>query len=102
VYQILEVDDKWNILKCTLRCRRVLKISITLAIIVEFFVIAFFHETKIPMVDMKVQVYSNLCKKKISKNIKSPSFRKWGCCTSILPKALAHSSNFQNKKNKKY
>ena len=48
------------------------KISITLAIIVEFFVIALFHETKIPTVDMKVQVYSNLRKKKISKK-KSPS-----------------------------
>jgi hypothetical protein len=32
------------------------KISIILAILVEFFEISFFHETKIPMVDMKVQV----------------------------------------------
>jgi hypothetical protein len=23
------------------------------------------------------------------------SFKKWGCCTSILPKALAQSPNFQ-------
>jgi hypothetical protein len=23
------------------------------------------------------------------------SFKKWGCCTPILPKALAHSLNFQ-------
>jgi hypothetical protein len=34
------------------------KISITLAILVEFLVISLFHETKIPMVDMKVQVSS--------------------------------------------
>jgi hypothetical protein len=31
----------------------------------EFFVIALFHETKIPTVDMKVQVYSNFSKNKI-------------------------------------
>jgi hypothetical protein len=24
------------------------------------------------------------------------SFKKWGCCTSILPKGLAHSPNFPN------
>jgi hypothetical protein len=30
---------------------------------VEFLVISLFHETKIPMVDMKVQVYSNFSKK---------------------------------------
>jgi hypothetical protein len=31
------------------------------------------------------------------------SFKKWGCCTPILPKALAHCPNFQKKKvlNKK-
>jgi hypothetical protein len=23
------------------------------------------------------------------------SFKKWGCCTPILPKALAHSPNLQ-------
>jgi hypothetical protein len=38
---------------------------------VEFFVIALFLETKIPTEDMKVQVYSNLSKKKISKKRKS-------------------------------
>jgi hypothetical protein len=65
VCQILEVDDKWNILKSTLHSRRVQKISITLAILAEFFVISFFHETKIPMVDMKVQVYSKFKKIKI-------------------------------------
>jgi hypothetical protein len=39
---------------------------------VEFFVIALFHETKILMVDMKVQVYLILGKK-ILKKMKSPS-----------------------------
>jgi hypothetical protein len=28
------------------------------------------------------------------------SFKKWGCCTLILPKALAHFPNFQNSKFK--
>jgi hypothetical protein len=54
VCQILEVDDEWNILKCTLHSRRVQKISITLANLEEFFVISIFHEPKIPTVDMKV------------------------------------------------
>jgi hypothetical protein len=39
------------------------KTSIILAILVELFVISLFHETKIPMVDMEIQVYSNLAKK---------------------------------------
>jgi hypothetical protein len=39
------------------------KNSITLARLVEFFVISLFHETKIPTVDMKVQVYSKFRKK---------------------------------------
>jgi hypothetical protein len=39
------------------------KNSITLAILVEFFVISLFHETKIPTVDMKVQMHSNFSKK---------------------------------------
>jgi hypothetical protein len=26
------------------------------------------------------------------------SFKKWGCCTPILPKTLAHYPNFQNSK----
>jgi hypothetical protein len=34
---------------------------------VEFLVISFFHQTKIPMVDMKVQVYSNFSKKRFKK-----------------------------------
>jgi hypothetical protein len=32
------------------------KSSIPLAILVEYYVISFFHETKIPTVDMEVQV----------------------------------------------
>jgi hypothetical protein len=36
-------------------------------------VISLFHETKIPMVDMKVQVCSNFSKNKIWKKIKSPN-----------------------------
>jgi hypothetical protein len=65
VYQILEVDDKWNILKCTLHRRRVQKISITLAILEEFLVISIFHEMKIPTVDVKVHMYSKFRKTKI-------------------------------------
>jgi hypothetical protein len=41
------------------------KISITLAILVDFFVISTFHETKIPTAHMKVQVYSKFRKNKI-------------------------------------
>jgi hypothetical protein len=44
---------------------RVQKISNTLAILVEFFVISLFYETKIPTVDMKVLVYSKFRKNKI-------------------------------------
>jgi hypothetical protein len=40
---------------------------------VEFLVISLFHETKIPIVDMKVLGYSKFTKKKIWKKIKSPS-----------------------------
>jgi hypothetical protein len=58
VCQILEVEDEWNILKSTLHERGVQKISITLAILVGFLVNSLFHETKIPTVDMKVQVNS--------------------------------------------
>ena len=46
------------------------KISITLAILVEFLVISLFHETKIPMVAMKIQVSFFI---KNWKKIKSPS-----------------------------
>jgi hypothetical protein len=72
VYQILEVGDEWDILECTLHWQRVQKISITLAILVEFFVISFFNDTKIPTVDMKVQVSSNFSNK-IKWKWKSPS-----------------------------
>jgi hypothetical protein len=37
----------------------------TLAKLVEFFVISIFYKTKIPTVDMKVQVYSKFSKNKI-------------------------------------
>jgi hypothetical protein len=112
VCQILEVDDEWNILKCTLHWRRVHKNSITLANLEEYLVISIFHETKIPTVDMKVQVYSKFRKIKFEKkwNLQSPwgmehltlpsvgaSFKKWGCCTPILPKALAHSPKLSKK-----
>jgi hypothetical protein len=73
VGQILEVDDEWNILKCTLHWRGVQKISITLAKLVEFLVTSIFHETKIRTVDMKVQVYSKFRKNKIPKKVKSPN-----------------------------
>jgi hypothetical protein len=46
---------------------------VTLASLVEFFMISLLHDTKIPTMDMKVQVYSNFSYKKISKKIKSPS-----------------------------
>jgi hypothetical protein len=54
VCQILEVDDEWNILKCTLYLRMIQNISITLTKLMDFFVISGFHETKIPRTDMKV------------------------------------------------
>jgi hypothetical protein len=65
VCQILEVDDKWNILKSTVHWRSVQRISITLENLVEFLVTSIFHEKKIPMVDMKVQVYSKFRKNKV-------------------------------------
>jgi hypothetical protein len=40
---------------------------------VEFLVNLIFHETKIPTVDIKVQVYSKFSKNTIWKKIKSPS-----------------------------
>jgi hypothetical protein len=46
------------------------KISITLAILVEFFVISLFYETKNPTMDMKVQVYSKFSKNKL--NLQAP------------------------------
>jgi hypothetical protein len=111
VCQFLEVEDERNILKSTLHWRGVQKISITLAILVGFLVNSLFHETKIPTVDMKVQVCSKFNNFYFGKkwNLHSPwilgelalrsvgaSFKKWGCCTPILPKALGHFPNFQN------
>jgi hypothetical protein len=43
------------------------KNPITLAILEEFLVNSIFHETKILMVDMKVQVYSKFSKNKMWK-----------------------------------
>jgi hypothetical protein len=48
------------------------KISITLAILEEFLAISISNETKIPTVDMKVQVYSKFREYKIWKKVKSP------------------------------
>jgi hypothetical protein len=58
------------------------------------------HEKKIPMVDMRVQVYSKFRKIKIKKKVKYPiSMRNetfnTSKCRGKLPKALAHSPNFQ-------
>jgi hypothetical protein len=91
VYQILEVDDEWNILKCTLHWRRVQKISITLAILEGFLVISLFHETKIPKVDMKVLVYYKFNKNKIWKKLKSPT--PWGLEDFTLPSVGASFKN---------
>jgi hypothetical protein len=74
---MLEVDDEWNILKSTLHPRRVQFFFNTLAILVEFFVISLFHETKIPTVDMKVQVYSKFSKKNWKKNKISKLHEEW-------------------------
>jgi hypothetical protein len=48
------------------------KFSKTLAILLEFLVVSIFHETKTPIVDMKVQVYSKFRKKNFPKKMKSP------------------------------
>jgi hypothetical protein len=93
-------------------------ISITLAILMEFLVIALFHETKIPMVDMKFQVYFKFSKNKIWKklNLQAPGgmedltiprigakFKKWRCCihTPKEAQALAHERAFKKKFSKK-
>jgi hypothetical protein len=64
-------------IKCTLHWRIVQKISITLAILEEFSLNSLFHETKIPMVNMKVLVYSNLKKKNLEKNKISKLYEEW-------------------------
>ena len=71
MFQILEVGNDWNILKCTLHLRRVQKVSIILAVLEEFLVNSLLHETKISTMDMRVMVYFNFSKKKFEK--KSPS-----------------------------
>ena len=43
----------------------------------EFLVNSLFHETKIPMVDMKVQVSSNYSKKNFEKNEISKLHEEW-------------------------
>jgi hypothetical protein len=48
------------------------KTTMTLAKLEEFLVISIFCETKIPTVDMKVQVHSKFRKNKIWKKVKSP------------------------------
>jgi hypothetical protein len=116
VYQILEVGDEWNILKCTLHWRRVQTISIILAILEEFLVISIFHEKKFWMVDMKVQVYSKFRKNKNWKKIKSSSsmrngrihptkyrgkFHKMGWCRGIPSKSQAFATYFWEKKIEK-
>jgi hypothetical protein len=78
VYQILEVEDEWNILKSSLHSRGVHKISITLPILVGFLVNSFFHETKIPTVDMKVQVCSKFSNIFFGKKVKSPLSMNFG------------------------
>jgi hypothetical protein len=62
------------------------------------------------MVDTKVQVWTKFSKNNLWKKVKSPlsmnfwrirtskcrgKLQKMGCCTPILPKALAHLPNFQ-------
>jgi hypothetical protein len=63
---------KWWVEHTQMHSRRVQNISITLATLVEFFVISNFHETKISTADMKVQVYSKFSKRKFWKKVKSP------------------------------
>jgi hypothetical protein len=113
VCQILEVDDEWNIVKCTLHWKGVQKTSITLAKLVEFLVISIFHEKKIRTVDMKVQVYPKFREKKFKKKLNlqtlwgmedltlpsvEGSLKKCVYCAPILPNILAHSPNFQKNK----
>jgi hypothetical protein len=65
---------------------------------VEFFVISFFHETKIPTVDMKVQVYSKFSKNKIwkNKNLHAP----WRREQFILPSVGARFKRLERKISK--
>jgi hypothetical protein len=54
------------------------KISIPLASLEEFLVISIFHEIKIPIIDLKVQMYSKFRKNKIWKKVKSPISMRMG------------------------
>lgn len=56
---------------------KVKKIYIILTILVNFFEIALFHETKTPLVDMKVQIYSNFSPKNLRKNTISNFYEEW-------------------------
>jgi hypothetical protein len=58
--------------------KRGTKISITLAILVGFLVNSLFHETKIPMVDMKVQVNSKFRIYFFLEKVKSPLSMNFG------------------------
>jgi uncharacterized membrane protein len=77
MYQILEVRDEWNILKCILHSRRVQIFSIILAILEEFLVNSIFHETNIPTVDIKVLMYYNFSKRILEKNEISKLHEEW-------------------------
>jgi hypothetical protein len=83
VYQTLEIGDEWNTVKCTLQ-----KIFITLAILEEFLVNSLLHCTRIPTVDVKVLVYSNI-KKLFLLHFTFPSvgarFKKWRCYMHTFP-----------------
>jgi hypothetical protein len=70
------------------------KSSITLANLEEFLVISIFHETKIPMVCMKIQVYSKPRKNKIWKKVKSPIPMRIGTFNTTK----CRSKTFQKKK----
>jgi hypothetical protein len=103
MYQILEVDEEWNILKCTLYWRRVQKISITLAILVEFFVISLFHETKILWRSSCTLILAKIWKKmefQAPWQMEDFIFPSVGYYTSILPKCQAHlqTSSYRNSK----
>jgi hypothetical protein len=104
-----------------LALKRGTKTSIILGKLVEFLVISILHETKIPTIDMEVQVYSKFRNKfrknKNWKNGKSPTFmRNESCNTSkcrgklqkmvVLythsPKMLGSSSKVPKKNFKKH
>jgi hypothetical protein len=80
--------------------QRVPKLSIILANLEEVLVISIFHETKIPMIDTKVQVYSKFLKNKIRKKVKHPISMRNGTfntskCRGKLQKMGVLYPNFQ-------